>query len=321
MNFIDFHVDTLSCLYKEKNEGNAEATLWKNKGHIDLERQLKSGYAAQFFACFIYLDSKPVLASHFDDVIAMTELFKEGIAPYADKVAYAGSYSEYMANKAAGKFSGFLTLEEGGVIEGKLERLDTLYEKGIRAITLTWNFANCLAFPNFQYKYKDDGLTPFGFEALEKMDELGIIADVSHLSDGGFYDIYKHSKRPFMATHSNARAVQDHSRNLTDDMIKKLAEKGGITGLNFCGGFLTPDEKSTVESMLRHIRHIIDVGGLEVMGLGTDFDGIGGDLELKGAQDMPKLVEAMDHANFTTNEIEAVCYKNAENFFKRYWGE
>ena len=91
------------------------------------------------------------------------------------------------------------------------------------------------------------------------MDELGIAADVSHLSDGGFYDVYRYGKRPFLATHSNARALCGHPRNLTDDMIKKLAEKGGITGLNFCSAFLQENGPSTVEAMLRHLRYLMEV--------------------------------------------------------------
>lgn len=320
MKFIDFHVDTLLRLYLLKNQGDETQSLYQNTGHIDIERLIKSNYLAQMFACYVDLGNKSISQNHYNDALEMIDMFNKELVDLEDKVAFAKSYEDYKRNKETGRLSAFLTIEEGGILENNLDRLDTLYEKGVRVITLTWNYENCLGFPNHEFKYQNSGLKPFGLEAVEKMDDLGIIIDVSHMSDGGFGDVYRHGKRPFMATHSNSRNVQYHSRNLTDDMIKKLANKGGITGINFCGAFLQADERSTTDSMIKHIRHIINVGGLEVVGIGTDFDGMDGDLELKGAQDMPKLVEAMEKAKFKEGEIEAICYKNGENFFKRYWG-
>ena len=308
-------------LFILKEKENRIETLLQNNGHVDIMRLRKSGYTAQMFACYVDLGKRPYTKSYYGDALAMIEIFNEGIKDNEEDIAVAKSYNDYLSNKKCSKLSAFLTIEEGGIIENNIDMLDDLYEKGVRVITLTWNYENCIGYPNFEYNYQNQGLKPFGLEALERMDELGIIVDVSHLSDGGFYDIYRHGKRPFMATHSNARSMCDVSRNLTDDMIKKLADKGGITGINFCGDFLNLDGKSTTEGMIRHIRHIIKVGGLEVVGLGTDYDGIEGDLELKGAQDLPKLVEALEAAKFSSNEIEAICFKNAEKFFERYWGK
>lgn len=321
MFYIDFHIDTLMRWLDNKSKGKeVDVNLWKNNYHVDIERLINSNYAAQFFACFLCLGEEPIFkVSHYDDALKAIDAFYEQISKNPEKIAYAGSYQDYLDNKKNNKLSAFLTIEEGGIIDGKIERLEELHDKGVRAITLTWNFENCIGYPNSDYKFKDMGLKPFGIETLERMNDLGIIADVSHLSDAGFYDVYKYSKRPFMATHSNAREICEHSRNLTDDMIKKLANNGGITGLNFCGPFLQHDGKSTTDAMMKHIRHLINVGGIEVVGLGTDFDGIGEDLEVKGAQDMHMVAEAMEKYKFTSKEIEAVCYKNAEAFFKRYW--
>jgi len=307
--------------YEDECKGRVEnVDLWKNNYHVDINRLIESNYAAQFFACFINLEGEPLgKISPYDDALKAIDVFYEQIGKNPEKVAFAGSYQDYLANRKNNKLSTFLTIEEGGIIDGKLERLDELYEKGVRAITLTWNYENCIGYPNSKYKFKDNGLKPFGIETVEKMNDLGIVVDVSHLSDAGFYDVYKYSKKPFMATHSNARAVHERSRNLTDDMIKKLADNGGMTGINFCGPFLQSDGKSTIDAMMKHIRHIINVGGLEIVGLGTDYDGIGDDLEIKGAQDIHMLAETMEKNNFTSKEIEAVCYKNAESFFKRFW--
>lgn len=322
MFYIDYHIDTLIRWLVDKSKGKvSNIDLWNNDYHVDFERLIKSNYAAQFFACFICLGEEPIYkVSHYDDALRAIEIFHEQINRHPEKVAFAGSYQEYIANKNSNKLSAFLTVEEGGIIDGKLERLDELYSKGVRAITLTWNYENCIGYPNRNYEFKDKGLKPFGIEAIEKMNDLGIIVDVSHLSDAGFYDVYKHSKRPFLATHSNSRAILDHSRNLTDEMVKMLANKGGMTGINFCGDFLQKVNVSRIDDMIAHIKHLINVGGLEVVGLGTDYDGIDGELEIKGAQDIHLLAEAMERNKFTSTEIEAVCYKNAESFFKRYWG-
>ncbi|MEF9917182.1 MAG: dipeptidase [Lachnospiraceae bacterium] len=318
MNFFDFHCDTLMRLYELGSQGKTQETLWNNKGHIDMERLVKGHYTAQCFACFLYMEGEPIRASLYEDALAMIELFDTEIGIHKDCMAYAGSYKEYMENKRNGKVSGFLTIEEGAILESKLERLETLYQRGIRILTLTWNFENCLGYPNHKYEYQGKGLKPFGIEALERMDELGIIADVSHLSDGGFADVYRYGKRPFIATHSNARAICNHNRNLTDDMIRKLADRGGVIGLNFYGEFLQSSGQSTTQAMMKQIHHIMDIGGREVMAIGTDFDGIEDRLEIQGCHQMNQFTAAMEKEHFTTGEIEAVCYKNAEQFLKRY---
>ena len=146
-----------------------------------------------------------------------------------------------------------------------------------------------------------------------------MIIDVSHLSDGGFEDVFSHSKRPFIASHSNAREILNHPRNLTDEMIRKIAEKGGVIGLNFGGEFLQKTGRSTVEAMLPHIRHIQNVGGYEVLVIGTDFDGVEEDMEIRGCQDMPYLIQALERHGLSASEIGGICYENAEKFLKRYW--
>lgn len=319
MNIIDFHCDTLSRIFDLQKKGIDGESVWRNEGETDLLRLVEAGYGAQFFACFLMQEKKPVYDSHFEDAIRMTELLHGELEEHKEQAAFAGSWKAYMKNKAEGKLSCFLTVEEGGILEQKPERLDVLYEKGIRLITLTWNYENCLGYPGCIPSFRDKGLKPFGIEILERMDELGMIVDVSHLSDGGFADVCRYGKRPFLASHSNARAVCPHSRNLTDEMIRKLAERGGLMGLNFYGPFLTKEGRSTIEAMLCHIRHMMNVGGREIIGIGSDFDGMGCELEIRGCQFMQKLPEAMERAGFTTGEIEDVCFRNAEKFLERYW--
>ena len=319
MNFIDFHVDTLYRLfYRAKGE---VGDLWKNNCHIDLEREIASGYTAQLFACFLDLAEKPKLGSSYEDVLGMIELFYQQISADKEKVGFAGNYAQYKENKEQGKLSAFLSLEEGGVLEGDLKRLNVLYDKGVWVMNLTWNHENCLAYPHRPAEFQNKGLKPFGLEIVQRMDELGMVVDVSHLSDAGFWDVVKHGTRPFMATHSNSREVRNVSRNLSDEMIRALADRGGIMGLNFYSDFLSDDPVGRIDDMLRHCRHIMNVGGEQVLGLGTDFDGMETEIEVNGAGEMPKLAQAMDRAGFSTDQIEGICYRNAERFFARYWGE
>ena len=156
---------------------------------------------------------------------------------------------------------------------------------------------------------------------LFEMEELGIIPDVSHLSDSGFYDVYAHTTKPFVASHSNARALCKHTRNLTDDMIRKIGERGGVIGLNYCPVFLDDkevygDNESTVRLMAEHARYITDRGGMDVLGLGSDFDGIEGKLEMEDCSKLQLLYEALRHAGFTESETEKIFNGNVLRVYR-----
>ena len=210
--------------------------------------------------------------------------------------------------------SAVLTMEDGRAVQGKLENLKRYYDMGFRALSLTWNYHNCFGAPNSKDPaVMAQGLTDFGKEAVEYMQELGIAIDVSHLSRGGFWDVAKICKKPFIATHSNAYELSPHQRNLKDEQIKALAAAGGVTGLNFCPQFLQPDtvsNVSTAELLAKHARHIADVGGVDVVGIGSDFDGIEGKLEISDASKMQMLADALLKEKFTYDEIEKIFYKN-----------
>ncbi|MDZ5034145.1 dipeptidase, partial [Clostridium perfringens] len=215
-----------------------------------------------------------------------------------------------------GKIGAFLSIEEGEVLEGRVERVKEIYDLGIRFVTLTWNFANSIGYPNAGYKYKNEGLTDKGKEIVFEMEKLGIIPDCSHLSDGGFYDLVHICKKPFIATHSNSREITNHSRNLTDDMIVKISNKGGVMGLNFCAPFLGKEKVPTIKSMIEHINHLRNIGGIDVLALGTDFDGIENEVEIKNIGEIGNLREALLKEKFTNSEIDKIFYKNVKRVIK-----
>ena len=314
MNYIDFHCDTLSRLYYGHTSDPAE-TMWQNNGHLDLNRLIDTGYLAQFFACFLHKASPSKNANHFEDALDMIQLMKSSLVQ-KDSARLALSYADYLENKASGKLSCFLTVEEGGILNGDMERLEQLYQEGIRLITLTWNFENALGFPNLMSDKPNTGLKPFGIEVVKQMEELGILIDVSHLSDMGFWDVASHTKKPFIASHSCCRSLRKHPRNLTDEMLRLLGERQGLVGINFCGAFLQEDGICTLNALVSHLRHIINVGGLDIAALGTDFDGISCELEIPGCEYMNRLDEALLANGFLPSEVDAICTKNAERILQ-----
>ena len=226
------------------------------------------------------------------------------------------------------------TVEEGAVCKGRLGNLRLLYRLGVRMLTLTWNFPNELGWPNVRIPEKasgsipdfttpdrEHGLTETGFDFLEEMERLGMIVDVSHLSDAGFWDVARTAKKPFVASHSNARAVCGNVRNLDDDMIRALAEKGGVTGLNFCTSFLE-EEKETekvhgnLEVIAAHARHIVNIGGEDCLGLGSDFDGIQTNDAIPDTSCLPSLADALEKAGFSGRQIDKIFCENVLRVYR-----
>lgn len=313
MNLIDMHCDTVLKLY----ESNRGSKLIRNDFHVDLEKLKKANSKAQFFALFIEqseIDKKRI--KPFKYCNELLKVFKEEMENNKNSIALVRSYKELEENFNSGKISAFLTIEEGEALEGNTDNLKFFYEEGVRLITLTWNFENSLGFPNCKKEFMNRGLKEKGIETVEMMNELGILVDTSHLSDGGFWDVIKYSKKPFVASHSNSREITNHPRNLTDEMIKALANKGGIMGLNFCPGFLHSSEIGKIEYMLEHLKHIRNIGGIDIMAMGTDFDGIDGEVEISNIGEMDKLLYALEKNGFKEDEIEKIWHKNAERVIK-----
>ncbi|MDP4088408.1 MAG: dipeptidase [Bacillota bacterium] len=307
MKIIDLHCDTLTKLGE-----NERAGLRINKFSVDLERLKSSSYMAQFFALFIDKEEHDA----YDWALHLADIFKYELANNCDLAKQAYNYMDIIENDRQGIVSCLLTIEEGAALRGSMENLKKFYDMGVRIITLTWNYPNEIGYPNCMMEHQNKGLTEFGHDLLDEMNRLGIIIDVSHLSDKGFYDVAQSSKVPFVASHSNARSITGHPRNLTDDMIRKLAELGGITGINFFAGFLGTEAVSTVENMVKHIRHIYNTGGSEVLALGSDFDGISSRVEFGGCSGMEVLFHNLKKNGFSETDLDKIFYGNALRVIK-----
>lgn len=322
---IDMHCDTVSELQRRGDREN----IFENHLCVDMEGMERAKTMVQFFACFVngreYEEKRPDRGSGsgristyswdraYTAVLDMTErIHKEE----NDRLRLARSYEEIQENSRQNVISAVTTVEEGGVLNGNPGRLTELYEKGIRLMTLTWNYENCLGYPNSRdASVMGRGLKKFGLETIEQMNGLGMLVDVSHLSDGGFWDCIRHSSAPVVASHSNVRALCDCPRNLTDEMLKALGEKGGAAGLNFYPAFLRKEEASvTVRDIARHAFHMIRAAGEDVPAIGTDFDGF----EAKavkgypsGPGDMEQVWEAMKKEGITERQIDKIACGNA----------
>lgn len=317
MNLIDMHCDTLMHLIKKP-----EQNLYETDCSISVPGMKKAGTLAQFFACFTYLKEYAETGGYEDcykQALAMISCMKTQVAQFSEDIAFAHSYAEIMKNRSEGKISAVLTVEEGGILNGEIGRLDMLYDKGVRLMTLMWNYENCLGHPNHtDPEIMRKGLTPFGIEVVERMGELGMIVDVSHASDGTFYDVLKYAKSPVVATHSNCRDICPNPRNLSDEMIRALAEKGGVSGLNFYGAFLGTKGESRIDEMVQHILRMIDAGGKEFPAIGTDFDGIDGlvHMDIPDVSQMEKLWDALKKKGVPESQLELIWSGNVLRILK-----
>ena len=316
MRMIDLHCDTLWQMDRDDR-----LHLKRNACAVDVEKLKEVESLAQFFACFIYMNDftgEERFTEGYHKALEMIERGKQEFADCADKISLTCSFAELLSHEKEGRISAFLTIEEGGILDDDIHRLEILHEEGVCLMTLMWNYENCIGFPNSRdASVMQSGLKPFGFSVVERMNELGMVIDVSHMSDGGFWDVIGHSKHPIVASHSNARGVCAHRRNLTDEMIKALAEKGGVQGLNLYPYFLHESGNVTTEHMAAHVQHMYQVGGEDVVAIGTDFDGFDeGKSEIVHIGQMEKLYHALNGSGFTERQLEKFWYKNALRVMK-----
>lgn len=320
--FIDMHCDTISELYRKKIEGKPYS-LFVNDLDIDIKRLKEGGAYVQCFAMFTHL---PSVTSPFEYANTLADIYYGELERYKDHIAPVFRAADIEENDRIGKISALLTLEEGECCEGDLSKLKHFYDRGARMMNITWNFPNSLGFPNVvdpqNHAVKADtvhGLTDKGKQMVEYMVELGMIVDTSHSSDRSFYDVADIVKGPFIASHSNCRSLCGHTRNLTDDMIRVLASHGGVSGLNYCPAFIRDDRPEVIsaDDFADHVMHFIKVGGEDVVGLGTDYDGISSRrLMIRDPSYAPKLWDRLVARGLSEDQADKVFYKNVLRVMK-----
>ncbi len=237
--------------------------------HIDFPRLKEGGVSAQFFALFTDTSFVDKAKEH---TLRLLSAVESAISRSGGQARLALSASDIHEAKASGKLAVLLAIEGGEAIGESLDTLRDFYARGVRLMTLTWNRINAIG--RGAEHPGPDGLTPFGLEVIAEMERLGMIVDASHLCDQALDELLAVAHRPIVASHSNAKAVRDHRRNLDDAHLKAIAATGGLIGVTFAGVFVDPDPaRVTVERVIDHVDHIVSVAGIDHVGLGTDFDG------------------------------------------------
>lgn len=313
-NFADFHCDTLLNIHLRGLEFAKE-----NKyGHLDLARLIQADHVFQCFAVFV--DPKHGQEAALRQTLRLIETAKEQVFSLP-QVTWVKEGEDIKSALDKSKFAGLLSIEGADFLGDDMFLLELVHSLGVRLITLTWNGRNSIA-DGVKVGGNGGGLTEIGFQAVKKMQDLGIIVDVSHLSEKGFWDVSKATTKPFVASHSNAWSICNHPRNLKDEQIREIANNKGLIGMNLCRPFVAEKrEEQTLETLIRHIQHIAQMAGPEVLCLGCDLDGI---RELpqgmKDVRDVPRVAELMAEAGFTQQEIQAICCDNLVRFVGDYLG-
>lgn len=306
MFIFDGHVDTLAVL-AERSEGWDLGVL--ADAHVNLPKLEKAGYGAQIFAIYVSRKYSAGLALHM--ALKMVDIFWQNMERYHERLKPVLCRNDLQPAEADPRISCLLAVEGGEALEGSLANLRNLFRLGVRALTLTWNNRNDLG-DGVGEGDRASGLSPFGCEVVAEMNRLGMLIDVSHLAEKGFWDVLTLSEAPVIASHSNAYALCRHPRNLTDEQIKALAAKGGVIGVNFYPKHVTdtPDN-CTIDHVVDQIVYLYRTGGSDAVALGSDFDGISSTpAGLDDVEKVPCLIAAMEERGLPSAVIEKIMGLN-----------
>ncbi len=293
---FDAHCDT-AFLMREKGYG-----LRKNTGCVDLERQKGFSPCARFYAVF----------GGYGDVLG---ILKRELAENSDMVSLCLTPQDAENAFKEGKQAAFISLEGAELIECSPQRLRDAYAEGIRAVNITWNFKNELSGSNLT----GGGLTEKGREFVRAAQELGVIIDLSHISEEGFWDVLELGGKPPVASHSNSKELCGHSRNLTDSQFKAIAGAGGVVGINLFSEFL--GENPDIETVISHIERFLALGGEKTVAIGTDLDGCDSLPEgIRDVADMSKLYEALLKRKYPESLVRDIFFNNLMDYIKKTQG-
>lgn len=322
---IDGHCDTiLSVMTRGSWFGVPPRDFFERneQGHIDLSRLKEGGITCQVMALYIEPQYKPAASAR--RCLEMLDAFYDLLDRSGGEFVLATKAQHILDAKAQAKVAGLLSIEGGEAIEGSLSVLRNFYRLGVRAMGLTWNQRNDLA-DGVGEKSGKSGLTDLGISVVKEMEKLGMLVDVSHLSESSFWGVHQVAERPYIASHSNARALASHPRNLTDKQIEALASKGGVIGVVFCPPFVDDDrENVSLSRICDHIDHIVKVAGIDHVGLGSDFDGFGvtpgSPQVMKDVSEMPKLTEELMRRGYKEDDIKKILGGNWLRVYEQVLG-
>lgn len=326
LTVCDAHCDTVERII---NQG-IDLSVKSDQGHIDIPRLMEGGVDVQVFACCVR-SGKPA-GEHVKLAIKMINALHFQFREHNDVVIPALKASDILKTEQDGKIAAIIAIEGGQAIEDNLNLLQCFYNMGARILTITWKSTNWA--DASQEPPRHNGLTSFGRDVVREMNRLGMIIDVSHASDKTVWDVLETSSAPIIASHSCAKAICSHPRNLNDDLIKAIAKAGGVICVNFYSLFLDQEFKNQLEAkknpapepppmskIIEHIDHIVRLGGIDSAGLGSDFDGM--NPPPKGLEDvskMPRITEALLERGYSVEEVKKIMGGNFLRVFSQVCG-
>jgi membrane dipeptidase len=302
---VDGHCDTVRLFELSKRDYNF--TKQNNRGHIDLPRLRVGSVKLQVFALYIEEEYKPV--GSLKRALQLLELLYRNMELCRNDLKLIYSRRDLAELLQEEKTGALISIEGGEALEGDIGVLRMLFRLGVRGLGLTWNQENQLA-TGVGNGVGGKGLSALGRKVIRELNRLGMIVDLAHINEKGFYDALKVSSKPVIVSHANSRVLCDHPRNLSDDQLRALRDAGGVIGLSFCPDFVDK-KRATVERLLDHFVHVAEVAGVDHLGFGSDFDGI--ETVIPGLEDvtaMPTLVRGLATRGFSHIEIEKITAKN-----------
>ncbi len=343
---FDGHNDVLLRLWLAKDgDPLGEFLAGNGRGHMDLPRMVKGGFGGGLFAIFVpelpfhastleHPELNPPEASAVAQsaalgiTLAMASLLHRMARRSEGAIRLCRSAAEIRQCREAGAIAAVMHIEGAEAIEPDLSSLEALYGAGLRSIGPVWSRPNQFGHGvPFRFPSSPDtgpGLTDAGKALVAECNTLGIVIDLSHLNEQGFWDVAKLSNAPLIASHSNAHAICPSSRNLTDDQIKAVGQSGGLIGLNFANGFLRPDglwkNDTGFDILLRHLDHLIGLAGVDHVGLGSDFDGARIPAVIGDVAGLPNLVDALRRHGHDEATLRKLCFDNWVAVLEKTWG-
>ncbi|NNF78507.1 MAG: membrane dipeptidase [Rhizobiales bacterium] len=343
---FDGHNDVLTRLLNAGGRSAVETFVSGRNGHLDVPKAQKGGFGGGFFAIWVPSPSdggvryqemnRPKYDLPLPGPLSPSEALEVVMAEAAllfqleelGALQVCTTSREIKSCLETGKMAAVFHIEGAEAIDREFHTLDVLYQAGLRSLGPVWSRPTIFA-EGVPFKFPSTpdigaGLTPDGFRLVEKCNALGIMLDLSHLNEAGFWDVAKHSDHPLVATHSNVHAICPHARNLTDEQLKAIAESDGMVGLNFAAAFLRDDGRMNsdvpLDQLLRHLDHLIAIVGENRVGFGSDFDGAVVPDDISDVSGLPNLREAMRRHGYTEALLAKLCCGNWLRVLEKTWG-
>jgi membrane dipeptidase len=307
---VDLHCDTIGKIID-----GSDIRMDNRETQIDIPKLKQGGVNLQVFAAWI----NPKYAPHhcvrralflLDNIIMLTKKHKDFVLV---------RNSKELKKIKRDSIGILLGIEGGDAIEGSLELLRSYYRLGVRLLTITWNKSNRIGDAALDSSKPHNGLSKFGVEVVKEMERVGMIIDCAHSSVKTFWDIYENTKIPIMSSHTGAYSIRKHRRNLKDEQIRAISERGGVVGIFFLPGYLSKAKPVKVQHVIDHIDHFREIGGIDCIAIGSDFDGMSQRTKgLEHAGKLPNLTKHLLRRGYSEKDVRKILGENFLRFFKSF---